>query len=477
MDTNLLDNIISSNITPISSEVLSFVTQAGAADAGEAINTVVFAALANNKVCDLLGVVLGEKSGTGVASSIVFTTGVMDSTLEMAWNYSGNTFNAQKAAMIAAVGGGTTGAWACHYPSGLLVIKKKTNGTSQTITSYKVRKQDVANITFNAGDLEIGAVELKDPTTDVRATIDANGVAVSANRATMPAATTMQNAAVANADGASLNVQGMALAVISIVSSPVMSGGTLVNFEVSPDDSQWVPVIAHQVGVSGNQGTTTSTDGGYRINTAGFKSLRARISAYSAGTVTVKGYATPTSSHPTTVAGYGQYNATPTVRTEGQGGPIQTNTNGDTKTVNTELAQAFDQELRCIRTPAYSSQSATYSPTEFKNLGANTTLNMIATAAQLLSITATNINAAVRYLMAFKTATVPAGAAVPAIIALPIPPISNGVPGVASWSAADLSERGINSTVGWAFAISTTPNSFTDSATAADHTVQAFLRT
>lgn len=302
MDTNILDNIISSNITPIPSEVLSFVTQAGAADAGEAINTVVFAALANNKVCDLLGVVLGEKSGTGVASSIVFTTGVMDSTLEMAWNYSGNTFNAQKTAMIAAVGAGTTGAWACHYPSGLLVIKKKTNGTSQTITSYKVRKQDVANITFNAGDLEIGAVELKDPTTDVRATIDANGVAVSANRATMPAATTMQNAAVANADGTSLNVQGMAVAIISIVSSPAMSGGTLVNFEITPDDVTWYPVVAHQVGVSGNQMTTTSADGVYRINTAGFKSLSARISGYSAGTVTVKGYVTPTASHPSTIS-------------------------------------------------------------------------------------------------------------------------------------------------------------------------------
>ncbi len=143
MDTS--DNVLSSNVVKVPSEILSFVTQAGAIDVGSAIGTVVYSALSNNKVCDLLGIAIGEKSGSGVGTSIVFTTAVMDSTLEIAWDFSGNSFNAQKAAMITAIGLATAGTWACHYPTGLLIIKKKTTGVTQTITSYKIR-------TTNQGD-------------------------------------------------------------------------------------------------------------------------------------------------------------------------------------------------------------------------------------------------------------------------------------------------------------------------------------
>lgn len=119
--------------------------------------------------------------------------------------------------------------------------------------------------------------------------------------ATVPSATTMQNAAAANGNGTNLNVQGFATAIINITSSPSMSGGTVVNFEASTDDTEWQPILAHQIGVQGNQVLTTSTDGDYRINCAGFKSIRTRISGYSAGAVTTKGYATPLSGPATTV--------------------------------------------------------------------------------------------------------------------------------------------------------------------------------
>lgn len=127
------------------------------------------------------------------------------------------------------------------------------------------------------------------------------GGSTSQTAATVPTATTMQNAATANGNGTSLNVQGYATAILNITSSPAMSGGTIVNFEASTDDSEWQPILAHQIGVQGNQVLTTSTDGDYRINCAGFKSIRARISGYSAGGVTVKGYATPLSGPATTV--------------------------------------------------------------------------------------------------------------------------------------------------------------------------------
>ena len=157
------------------------------------------------------------------------------------------------------------------------------------------------NTILDTGDIEIGAVEIKDGTTDTRAVVGANGLSVSQNAATMPAATTMQNAVAANANGTSLAATGYAVAILNIVSSPAMSGGTTVNFEASVDDTTWVAILAHQVGVGGSLASTTTADGDFRINIAGYKSLRARISAYSAGTVTIKGYATPLSAQPTTV--------------------------------------------------------------------------------------------------------------------------------------------------------------------------------
>lgn len=119
--------------------------------------------------------------------------------------------------------------------------------------------------------------------------------------ASTPSATTMQSAAVANGNGTVLDVQGQATAILNIASSPSMSGGTIVNFEGSTDGSEWQAVIAHQLGSQGNQVTTTSTDGDYRINVAGLKQIRARISGYSAGTVTVKGYTSPLAGAPSTV--------------------------------------------------------------------------------------------------------------------------------------------------------------------------------
>lgn len=131
---------------------------------------------------------------------------------------------------------------------------------------------------------------------------DQSTVPVGAQASTRPAATTMQNAAVANGNGVSLAVTGQAVALLNVVSSPAMSGGTTINFEASVDDTTWVSIGAHTIGVNGSMASTATADGDYRIATAGYKSIRARISAYSAGTITVKGYAVPIPSHPTAVA-------------------------------------------------------------------------------------------------------------------------------------------------------------------------------
>lgn len=117
---------------------------------------------------------------------------------------------------------------------------------------------------------------------------------------TVPSATTMQSAATANGNGTSLTVNGYATAAVNITASVAMSGGTTINFEASVDDTTWVSILGQNVGTNTTAVSTTAT-GDWVFNVAGYKSLRARISAYSAGTITVKGYSTLGASIPTFV--------------------------------------------------------------------------------------------------------------------------------------------------------------------------------
>lgn len=136
----VITEILSSyTISSVSSESLSFFTQAGAADAGEAAGTVVIAKLAKSPVLNLFGDRLGEYSGSALSTSISFSTGVMDSTLECGFIMDGD-LNQRITKTVASMATKSNGAWACDYLTGLIIVKKKTTGTSQTITSYKVRR-------------------------------------------------------------------------------------------------------------------------------------------------------------------------------------------------------------------------------------------------------------------------------------------------------------------------------------------------
>lgn len=106
-----------------------------------------------------------------------------------------------------------------------------------------------------------------------------------ATAATVPI--TMQNAAVANGNGTLLPVSGYGSAILSITGT--MSGGTTVNFEGSVDDTTFVSLLATTVGTS-TTGTSTTATGDYSMSVIGYKSVRARVSNYSAGNVTVVGY-------------------------------------------------------------------------------------------------------------------------------------------------------------------------------------------
>lgn len=87
------------------------------------------------------------------------------------------------------------------------------------------------------------------------------------------------------------------------------------------------------------------------------------------------------------------------------------------------------------------------------------------TAGNVFAARVTNANAALRYFQIHNKATDPAGTNVP-ILSFPIP-VSGGIMTV----GAEFLSGGQECTTGVAWAISTTHATFTDSATANEHTV------
>lgn len=157
------------------------------------------------------------------------------------------------------------------------------------------------------------------------------------------------------------------------------------------------------------------------------------------------------------------YNATPTVRTEGQGGVFQATVNGDVKIAESYLNQSIDNNNGVTQVLTKPIANAQYSWTRFKNLGANATLNVKATGGNVRSVACFNANAAVRYLQLHDTATTPGAGAVPVNT---FPMAASG--GFVREGADFFGDAGSNFVNGIAFAVSTTRDTYT-AATAADH--------
>lgn len=159
------------------------------------------------------------------------------------------------------------------------------------------------------------------------------------------------------------------------------------------------------------------------------------------------------------------YHSSPTVRTTGQGGPLEANTAGALNVDETMAAQAEDNVNGVFAEAIKPLATATYSWTLFQNLGANATLNVKSTAGSIKSIYCHNLAASPTYIQIHKTATTPAGGAVPALTFL----VPAG--GVALIDSAFLGDNGYFCTTGIAFAYSTTEFTFT-AATAANQVTQ-----
>lgn len=137
--------------------------------------------------------------------------------------------------------------------------------------------------------------------------VDGSAIASNSNAvpsqsvASIPNTAAMQTAATASGNGTGLTTNGMASAVLT-VNCATCSGGTTVNFEGTEDGTNYVALTGVQVGTQ-STGTTTTTAGVtvWQFPVAGFQTLRARISAYSAGTITVTGRSVPVDYAPKTL--------------------------------------------------------------------------------------------------------------------------------------------------------------------------------
>lgn len=98
---------------------------------------------------------------------------------------------------------------------------------------------------------------------------------------------TLQNAAQATGDGLPLYVAGLMSAVVTVT----LTGTAEITFEAQHIvGGSWSAILATNLS-SGDEATTADASGSYRIQTAALYAIRARISAYTDGTVTAVGTA------------------------------------------------------------------------------------------------------------------------------------------------------------------------------------------
>jgi hypothetical protein len=110
---------------------------------------------------------------------------------------------------------------------------------------------------------------------------------------------TLQNAAGANGNGTPLALLGNSSVILTVNMSSFT--GT-VNFEVSEDGTNYDPLQVTQEGtntiVTSVTGSTTTSIHLYEGSVAGLQNIRARVSGFSAGTVTVTAHAVPVTDAP-----------------------------------------------------------------------------------------------------------------------------------------------------------------------------------
>lgn len=99
----------------------------------------------------------------------------------------------------------------------------------------------------------------------------------------------MQNAATATGNGTAMDCTAITRGAMTALTMQVTGITTAtITFEATIDGTNWVAILATNL-ANDTTATTATADGIYRITVLGLVSVRARISAYTSGTITVRG--------------------------------------------------------------------------------------------------------------------------------------------------------------------------------------------
>lgn len=99
---------------------------------------------------------------------------------------------------------------------------------------------------------------------------------------------TLQSAAAATGDGTAMDVKGL----VEVAMQVLISNTATVTFEGTIDGTNWVAVQAKNIG-TGAAASTLAASGIVVMPVGGLSFVRARISAFTSGTVTVYGAGLP----------------------------------------------------------------------------------------------------------------------------------------------------------------------------------------
>lgn len=141
-----------------------------------------------------------------------------------------------------------------------------------------------------------------------------------------------------------------------------------------------------------------------------------------------------------------------------------------TANVTEQLAPAYEDNASGVAAVAHKPVvSALYSGTSFQAVLNDVDISAKAAPGNLLSIRATNINAAIRYLQVHNKASAPSGGDT-ALISIPIPAGSATAPAVVTLGNEFFGNNGLYLSAGVAVGVSTAATTFT-AATTTDHVV------
>ncbi len=168
---------------------------------------------------------------------------------------------------------------------------------------------------------------------------------------------------------------------------------------------------------------------------------------------------------------YTIYHASPSTRAEGQGGPQESDINGNTRTVEQYIPKYEDNVNQVAGVLEKPVASATYAPSFYSYwAGAITKKFIKSSAGNVYSLTFKSTSSSLRYLQLHNKASDPAAAEAP-LFSFPVPAGTPTQPAILTLDKDFFAPSGYFSLgIGWA--VSTTEATFTDAATASEHSIQ-----